>query len=123
MPVNLSSFCISLTYDTFPSPSNLKRWKLTTKASCFLCNKDRCTTSDILGVCKVALSQERFTFHHDNVLSTIINNRRCSIKTIKPTVPTLKQSIKIKFINKGTRLKNNQPSPIGILHQASTGFC
>ena len=33
MPVNLSSFCISSTYDTLPSPSNLKRWKLTTEAS------------------------------------------------------------------------------------------
>ena len=66
MPVNLSSFCISSTYDTLPSPSNLKRWKVTTEASCFLCNKDPCTTSHILGACKVALSQGRFTFRHDN---------------------------------------------------------
>ena len=49
MQVNLSSFCISSTYDSLPSPSNLKRWKLITKASCFLCNKDTCTTSHILG--------------------------------------------------------------------------
>ena len=34
MPVNLTSFCISSTYDTLPSPSNLKRWKLATDASC-----------------------------------------------------------------------------------------
>ena len=55
-PVNLTSFCISLTNDTLPSQSNLKRWKLTTEASWFLCNKYRCTTSHILGACKVALS-------------------------------------------------------------------
>ena len=47
MPVNLTSFCISSTYDTLPSPNNLKRWKLTTEASCFLCNKDTSTTSHI----------------------------------------------------------------------------
>ena len=40
MLVNLSSFSISSIYDTLPSPSNLKRWKLTAVVSCFLCNKD-----------------------------------------------------------------------------------
>ena len=119
MPVNLSSFCISSTYDTLPSPSNLKRWKLTTEASCFLCNKDPCTTSHILGACKVALSQGRFTFRHDNVLRIIITNIRSSIKNIKSTVPASKQPIKIKFVKKGTRVKNKNSSPSGILHQAS----
>ena len=119
MPVNLSSFCISSTYDTLPSPSNLKRWKLTNEASCFLCNKDPCTTSHILGACKVALSQGRFTFRHDNVLRIIITNIRSSIKNIKSTVPASKQPIKIKFVKKGTRVKNKNSSPSGILHQAS----
>ena len=119
MPVNLSSFCISSTYDTLPSPSNLKRWKLTTEASCFLCNKDTCTTSHILGACKVALSQGRFTFRHDNVLRIIITNIRSSITNIKSTVPTSKQPIKIKFVKKGTRVKNKNSSPSRILHQAS----
>ena len=105
MPVNLSSFCISSTYDTFPSPSNLKRWKLTTEASCFLCNKDTCTTSHILGACKVALSQGRFTFRYDNVLRIIITNIRSSIKNIKSTGPTSKQPINIKFAKKGTKVK------------------
>ena len=69
IPVNLTSFFISSTYDTVPSPSNLKRWKLTTEASCYLCNKDRYTTCQTLGACKVALSQGRFTFCHDNALT------------------------------------------------------
>ena len=97
MPVNLSSFCISSTYDTLPSPSNLKRWKLTTEASCFLCNKDTCTTSHILGACKVALSLGR-----SSVLRIIITNITSSITNIKSTVPTSKQPIKIKFVKKGT---------------------
>ena len=119
MPVNLTSFCISPTYDTLPSPSNLKRWKLTTEASCFLCNKDMCTTSHILGTCKVALSQGRFTFCHGNVLRIIISNIRNSIKTIKSSVPTSKQPITIKFVKKGTRVKNKSSSPSGTLHQTS----
>ena len=89
MVVNLSSFCISSTYDTLPSPSNLKRWKVTTEGSCFLCNKDTCT--------KI----------------------RSSIKNIKSTVPGLKHPTKIRFVKKGTRVKNKNSSPSGILHQAS----
>ena len=41
MSVNLTSFCISSTYDTLPSPSKLKRWKLTNEVSCFQYNKVR----------------------------------------------------------------------------------
>ena len=119
MPVNLTSFCVSSTYDNLPSPSNLKRWKLTTEASCFLCNKDTCTTSHILGACKVALSQGRFTFPPDNVLRIIISNIKSSVKNIKTSVPTSKQPTKIRFIKKGTKLKNKNSSPSRILHQAS----
>ena len=106
MPVNLISFCISSTYDTLPSPSNLKRWKLTTEASCFLCNKDMCTTSHILGACKVALSKGRSTFCPDNVLRVIISNVKSSMKNINSSVPTSKQLIKIKFVKKETKVKN-----------------
>ena len=102
MPVNLFSFRISSAYDTLPFPSHLKKWKLTTKPSCFLSNEDTYTTSHILGACKVALSQGKFTFHHDSVLRIIITNIKSFIKDIKSTVPTSRQSIKIKFVRKGT---------------------
>ena len=94
-----------ITYDTLHFPSNLKRWKLTTEASCFLSNKDTCTTSHILCACKVVLSQGRFTFRHD--LRIIISNVRSSIKNIKSSVPTSNHPIKLKFVKKGTRVKNN----------------
>ena len=119
MPVNISSFCISSTYDTLPSPSNLKRWKLTIEASFFLCNKDRSTTSHIFGACKFALSQGRFTFRHDSILRIIISNIRYFIKNIESAVPTSKQPMKIKFVKKETRVKIKNSSPNGILHQAS----
>ena len=77
------------------------------------------TTSHIPGACKVALSQDRFTFCHDNVLRIIISNIRSSIKTIKSSVASSKQPIKTKFVKKGTKVKTKNSSPIGILHQAS----
>ena len=59
------------------------------------------------------------TFHHVSVLKIIIVNIRSFIKNTKSTVPTSKQPRKIKFVKKGTRLKNKNPSLSGILHQAS----
>ena len=93
--------------------------KLTTEASCFLCNKDTCTTSHILGACKVALSQGRFTFHLDNVLRIIISNIRSSVRNTKSSVPTSKQLTKVKFVKNPTRVKNKNSFPSGIFYQAS----
>ena len=45
MPSSLLSFCLNATYGTLPSPSNLKRWQITTESSCFLCHKIVCTNS------------------------------------------------------------------------------
>ena len=59
MPLNLISFCVNATYDTLPSPSNLRRWKISDEAACFLCKKNICTTAHVLGACKVALKQQR----------------------------------------------------------------
>ena len=36
IPSSLISFCLGATFDTLPSPSNLKRWRLITESSCFL---------------------------------------------------------------------------------------
>ena len=33
MPSSLLSFCLNATYGTLPSPSNLKRWQITTESS------------------------------------------------------------------------------------------
>ena len=78
-----------------------------------------CTTSHVLCACKVGLSQGRFYFRHDNVLRIVISNKRSSIKTIKSSVPSSKQPLKIKFVKRGTKVKTKNSSPSGILHQAS----
>ena len=72
MPQQLLTFCLSATYDTLPSPSNLNRWHINPEASCLLCKKQACTTAHILGACTVALRQGCFTFRHDSVLCFLV---------------------------------------------------
>ena len=48
------------TFETLPCPSNLKRWRLITESTCFLCRKSLSTSAHILGACKKALHQGRF---------------------------------------------------------------
>ena len=54
-----------------------------------------------------------------NVLRIIISNIRFSVKNIKSSVPISKKPIKIKFVKKGTRVKNKNSSRSRILHHAS----
>ena len=99
----------------------LKRWKLTTEASCFLSNKDTHTTSDIIGACEVALGQARLSFLHDNVLRITISQIRSSIITIKSSFPNSKQPIKIKFVKTGWVLLGDLDGTFSFpLHIAST---
>ena len=97
MPPNLTSFCLASTFDILPSPSNLKRWRITAEAKCTLCSKDVCTTAHILGACKVSLQQGRYTFRHDTVLHKIIESLKSFILNIKQTVPISPKS-SIKFV-------------------------
>ena len=87
MPANLTSFCLASTYDTLPSPTNLKRWRITTETMCTLCSKDVCTTAHILGACKVSLLQGRYTFRHDTVLCQAIEAVKTFISNTKEAAP------------------------------------
>ena len=40
MPANLTFFCLASKYNTPPSPTNLKRWRITTETMCTLYSKD-----------------------------------------------------------------------------------
>ena len=118
MPANLTSFCLASTYDTLPSPTNLKRWRITTETMCTLCSKDVCTTAHILGACKVSLLQGRYTFRHDTVLRQVIAALKTFISNIKETVP-ISAKTSIKFVKKGAKVPRKRSPPVGILHHAS----
>ena len=94
MPSSLISFCLGATFDTLPSPSNLKRWRQITESSCFLCGENICTSVHILGACKIALHQGRFSFRHYKVLCELVLILKTFLSSYKPN----KSSV-INFIN------------------------
>ena len=115
MPANLTSFCLASTYDTLPSPTNLRRWRITTEAMCTLCSKVVCTTAHILGACKIALQQGRYTFRHDTALHQVIEALQTFISNIKEAVPISAKS-SIMFVKKGAKVPCKRTPPVGILH-------
>ena len=115
MPANFTSFCPASTYDTLPSPTNLKRWRVTTETMCTLCSKDVCTTAHILGAYKASLHQGRYTFRHDTVLRQVIAALKTFISNMKETVP-ISAKTSIKFVKKRPRKRS---PPVGILHHGS----
>ena len=118
MPPNLTSFCLASTFDTLPSPTNLKRWRITTEAVCTLCSKDVCTTTHILGACKVSLQQGRYTFRHDTVLRKITESLKSFILNIEQAVPISPKS-SIKFVKKGNQSTTQKNSSSWHFTQAS----
>ena len=79
MPANLTSFCLASTCDTSISYQP-QRWRITTEAMCTLCSKEVCTTAHILGACKVALQQGRYTFRHDTLLHKSLKPSKLSFQ-------------------------------------------
>ena len=124
MPANLTSFCLASTYDTLPSSTNLKRWRITTEAMCTLCSKDVSTTAhilgavQILGACKVSLQQRRYTFRHDTVMRQVIEALKTFFSMIKEAVP-ISAKLFVMFVKKGGKVPRKKTPPVGILHHAS----
>ena len=117
MPPNLLSFCLNATFSTLPSPSNLRRMKIQTEASCSLCSHSPCTVPHVLSGCKWALNQERYDFRHDSVLKVIVlylEEFLESVAKVKHATPT-----GIEFVPEGTVLKRNlQRKKGGMLRSA-----
>ena len=118
VPSSLISFSLSATFDTLPSLTNLKHWRLITESSSFLCRNSICTSAHILGACKIALHQGRFSFRQDKILcesAVILKNFLSLYKPNKSSV--------INFINFVREGKKPKIAPrkvfLGVLHSAS----
>ena len=114
MPPNILSFCLASTFNVLPSPSNLKRWNVTTESSCFLCKKEICTTAHILGACLVSRDQGRFTFRHNTVLKELVTALKSFNSELPDTPP--KKINSVKFVGSGGHVPKQKPSVSGILH-------
>ena len=114
IPPNLLSFCLASTFNVLPSPSNLRHWRICSEASCFLCDKEVCTTSHVLGACKTSLSQGRFTFRHDSVLNNVVDVINIFLNEL-PETPA-KHVNSVSFIKAGICRRQPKSKPTGILH-------
>ena len=109
--------CFLSAFDTLSSPSNLQRWHITTEPSCFLCGKEICTAAHILGACKVALSQGRFTFRHDSVLTDLTDTLNAFMVNLTARPPKLNNGIE--FVKAGEKVPTRRSKSTGILQLAS----
>ena len=100
------SFRINGISNSLPSPSNLRVWGVKAEGKCILCNKKNATAAHILSNCFVALTQNRYTWRHDNVLISIHKdligmvrktNGRNATREISSALP------KQKFVKQGAR--------------------
>ena len=117
-PNCITSFCIGSTYNTLPSPSNLVRWGLEKDSSCYLCNNKVCTIPHILGSCKIALAQGRFTYRHDSILYELLKSIKHFLSSYTRKAGNDKTTIK--FVSAGYQKSDSKKSPnIGLLNFAS----
>ena len=82
--------------------------KISTDAACTLSGNDVGTTAHILGACKVALKQGRYTLRHDVVLRELVSSLNNFIGSIELVVS--KEQNFIKFVKKGTKVKQKKDS-------------
>ena len=115
MPPNLLLFCLGASYNVLPSPNNLKWRQL--ESRCFLCHKDVCTISHILGARKIFLQQGRFTFRHDSVLQHLLLVLKSFLKDLQNN--TTKICNTIKFVKSATNFSKTINVSKSILHLAS----
>ena len=65
------SFILRSVYDLLPSKANLVKWGKSDDPACPLCQGKQ-TVEHVLSSCKVALSQGRYTWRHNQVLKEIV---------------------------------------------------
>ena len=78
---NLLSFRLNAAHDVLPTPVNLHLWKKIGSPICTLCYTGKGTLHHILNNCKVSLDQGRYTWRHDQVLSVLVNQITCKLKS------------------------------------------
>ena len=104
MPKSLLTFCLGVTYDTLPSPSDLHRWHIHSEPTFYLYSKTVCTTAHIHGACKVDLQEGRFIYCHDSVLQAFLT----ALETFLSSY-LVRESLqqRINFVRLGKKIKKS----------------
>ena len=100
MPKGLLSFALRASIDCLPTPENLSLWGKQTNDKCKLCG-GRGSLMHILNSCPVALTQGRFTYRHNSVLSYMDKSLRSLAESNNIDV-SIYSDLQGKGINGGT---------------------
>nr|XP_034331688.1 uncharacterized protein LOC117690947 [Crassostrea gigas] len=92
MEPNRLQFLLRSVYDVLPSPTNLAVWGLSDDLNCKLCGK-QANLEHILSSGSVALSEGRYTWRHDQILSVLADSLEKARKRPPP------KDKRLKFIN------------------------
>lgn len=106
-------FLLKAVYDVLPSPANLCLWKLTPDPNCKLCNKPA-NLQHVLSGCKVALTDGRYRWRHDQVLRQIAHYIELAVKGNKKSN---NKPMFINFVKEGQQRSGNKK--LGLLSTAS----
>ena len=109
-------FIINFRSSTLPSPANLSRWGKGAHHPCRLCSNKNATISHIMNFCPWVRRQnelgfeDRYTWHHNCVLTVLIKNIATAIKS-RSNDTTTTPSKCICFVKSGWRTKGPQAQP------------
>ena len=101
-------FMLRATYDLLPTPTNLVRWGISEDERCPLCSRPS-NLEHVLSSCKIALTQQRYTWRHDSVLKVIAHHldlHRQKVNKTKPVKPG-----GITFVRTGAKI---EPAKVNI---------
>ena len=99
---SLSFFLRSIS-DTLPTPVNLQLWKKTDNPMCSLCNNEPASLRHILSSCRVALSEHRYTWRHNQVLKEV-SRFVIELRDVAPKELSIR---KIQFVREGQQGKSS----------------
>lgn len=105
-PQSRLSFLLRATYDTLPCPRNLTLW-FGEDVGCPLCGNNKASLQHILSGCKVALTQGRFRWRHDQVLAKLAEVLENCRVAANRTAVTAKCTL-AGFIRSGDTLRSSQ---------------
>ena len=105
------SFLLKSVYDVLPSPKNLKTWDLSESPDCKICGRPA-NLEHMLCSCRTALSDGRYRWRHDKVLSSIaehLDQDRRAQKTVSkgPSLTSVIVHVVIRLTGFDSGMKKN----------------
>ena len=103
-------FLVKAVYDLLPTPVNKNAW-FGTEEKCLLCGEES-NLNHVLASCKVALSQGRYRWRHDQVLREIARLTEEKVVNCQPHPQTGQKLINFVKTGNKTKVAQSKTSPV-----------